>query len=147
MPSRDFFPAPLRSPWILGIPISDLISDFMGPNYRPIMNVNDPDDDMLPPFLHRSVYGDQRGLQEWRLRERCWDHYCSSDGDLDESILPDPFNIGNEWYAEAQKIITELEASGWPKGTERLKSTTIYASLKAEEMLTAWSEWIVMAGL
>jgi hypothetical protein len=144
---KRLFPVPLRSPWTLGILISNLISDFMGPNYRPVVNVNNPDDDMLPPFLHRSVYGDQRGLQEWRLRERYWDHYDSPDRDLDEPILTDPFNMGEEWYAEAQKIITELEASGWLEGTERLKLTTIYASLKAEEMLTAWSERIGIAGI
>jgi hypothetical protein len=131
----------LRNPWIR-VPIQDLISDFLGPNYRQAVTAGKP---RHPLLLNRSVYGNQPGLQEWRLYERYKDHIDSSYKLSYRCILPNPFNMGEEWYTDAEKIIAELQASGWRKGSERLKSTYAYRSMKAKEILAAW--WIEMAGL
>jgi hypothetical protein len=95
------------------------------------------------------VYGDQPGLQEWRLYERYHDYFNSWICDLpSRARLPSPHNKGEEWYTEVQKKIAELEASRWPEGAQRFwKSTSVYGRIKADEILTAWSEWIVMVGL
>jgi hypothetical protein len=82
--------------------------------------------------------------KEWRLHESYHDsqvhcyHFYNGAG-------THPFNMGGEWYDEAKKITTGFEASGWRRGSERLKSTYVYRSMKVEEILAAWS--IEMAGL
>jgi len=143
---KRLFPIPFAARFF-DLSFQDPISEFMGPNYR--QAVRDGESVLCPPFLHRSVYGDEPGLQEWRLYERFQDHFNSYICDLpSRARLPSPHNKGEEWYTEVQKKIAELEVSGWPEGAQRFwKSTSVYGRIKADEILTAWSEWIVMVGL
>jgi hypothetical protein len=121
-----------------------MLSGFMGPDYRPTMRQGNW---LSPPFVNRNAYKDKPGPKEWRLHQRYDDSqvYCYHFYNRAGLLLSNPFNMGEEWYDEAKKIIAGSEASGWPRGSERLKSTYVYRSMRAEELLEAW--WIEMAGL
>lgn len=61
-------------------------------------------------FIDIRKYGESNNLEERKLRERYFDYYAADKGNLwyggdRKRLLPNPCNMGDEWYEEAVEAI------------------------------------------
>jgi hypothetical protein len=137
------FPKPsLKFPF--GYCLGDIIEAFFGSQYRPSLS---PHYTYGPLFLKRSVYGDDLGgVKELKLEERYEDYEAMC------GALPNPFNMGDDWYIVVRNKFGEQGSSTWPGYVkEWYKSTYAYARRRDENwnsnlVMIIWSEWVEMMG-